>query len=114
MDKTISADWKPDYATVLSGTSQAPKVEIGTETVLTVHKDEVRAPDILYQHVGQSQKTNQSATLPTSSMKQTAKPQSSDAAMFPMCPTQYIKSTNKLKICDCMCCIKCLKMSSNE
>ena len=34
-----------------------------------------------------------------------------------MCHTQYIKSTDKLMICerrDCWCCIKCLKISSNE
>ena len=34
-----------------------------------------------------------------------------------MCHTQYIKSTDKLTICercDCWCCIKCLKMYSND
>ena len=40
MDKTTNAESKPDYASVLSGSSQAPKVEIGTENLLTVNDDE--------------------------------------------------------------------------
>ena len=67
MEKTTSAESKPDYASVLSRSSQAPKVEIGTENLLTVNDDEVRVPNILRQQVDLSKKSNQSATITTNS-----------------------------------------------
>ena len=117
MDKTTNAESKPDYASVLSQTSQARKVETGTENVLTVNIDEARVPNILCQQVDLCTKSSQSSTILTNSKKQSVKPQSSNASKSCMCHTQYIKSTDKLMICercDCWCCVKCLKMSSNE
>ena len=60
MDKTTNAQAKPDYASVLSLSSQAPLVEIGTENILTVNFDEVSFPNILCQHVDLSTKSIQS------------------------------------------------------
>ena len=117
MDKTTSAESKPDYASVLSRSSQAPRVEIGTENLPTANDDEVGVPNILCQQVDLSKKSSQSSTFPTNSKKLTVKPQSNNASMCCMCHAQYVKSTSKLMICercDCWCCIKCLKMSSNE
>ena len=65
MDKTTSAESKPDYASVLSRFSQAPKVEIGTENLLTVDDDKVRVPNILCQQVDLGTKSSQNATIPT-------------------------------------------------
>ena len=60
-----SAESKPDYASIISRSSQAPKVEIGTENLLTVNDDEVRVPNILCQQVELSMKSSQSLTIPT-------------------------------------------------
>ena len=65
MDKTTSAESKPDYTSVLSGTSQAPKVEIGYENLLTVNDDEIRVPNILCQQVDLSKKSSQGSTIQT-------------------------------------------------
>ena len=100
MDKTTNAESKPDYASVLSQTSQAPKVETGTENLLTVNIDKVRVPNILCQQVDLCTKSSQSSTILTNSKKQSVKPQSSNALMCCMCHTQYIKSTDKLMICE--------------
>ena len=65
MDKATNAESKPDYASVLSRSSQAPKVEIGTENLLTVNDDEVRVPNILCQQIDLSTKSSQSSTIHT-------------------------------------------------
>ena len=117
MDKTTSAESKPDYTSVLSGSSQAPKVEISIENLLTVNDDGVRVPNILYQQVDLSKKSSQSMTIPTISKKHTSKPQRNNALICSMYLTQYITSTDKLMMseqCEYWCCAKCLKMSSNE
>ena len=74
MDKTINAHPKSDYATILSRISQAPKVESGTENLLTVNDDKVCAPNVLRQHVHLSMKFSQNATRTINSKKQTVKP----------------------------------------
>ena len=65
MDKTTNSESKPDYASVISLSRQAPKVEIGTENHLTVNFDEVRFPNILCQQVDLSTKSSQSSTILT-------------------------------------------------
>ena len=90
-DKTTRDESKADYASVLSGSSQTPKVKIGTENLLMAKDDEVRVPNMLYQQVDLSLK------------KQSVKLQSSNALMSLydcMCHTLYIKSTDKLMICE--------------
>ena len=99
MDKKTNAESKPDNASVLSGTSQAPKVEIGTENLLAVDDDEARVPNILCQKVDLCKKSSQSATISADS-KMTVRPQSSNASLCCMCHTQYVKSTDKLMICE--------------
>ena len=51
MGKTTNAESKPDYTSVLSGSSQTPKVENGTENLPAVNDNEVRVPNILRQQV---------------------------------------------------------------
>ena len=63
MDKTTNAESKPDYASGLSGSSQAPKVEIGTENPLAVDDDEVKVPNILCKQVDLSTKSSQISTI---------------------------------------------------
>ena len=65
MDKTTNAESKPDYASVLSLSSEAPKVEAGTENLLTVNFDEVRVPNILCQQVDLCTKSSQSSNILT-------------------------------------------------
>ena len=116
MDKTINAEWKPDYASVHSLSNQAPKVEIGTEDLLSVNFDEVRVPNIL-SAIRTEYEVQSKLDYSYKLKKPSVKPQSSNASMCCMCHAQYIKSTGKLMICercDCWCSIKCLKMSSNE
>ena len=67
MDKTTNAESKPDYASVLSRSSQAQQVEIGTENLLTVNDDEVRVPNILCQQVDLNTKSSRISTIPTNS-----------------------------------------------
>ena len=67
MDKTTNAELNPDYASVLSRSSQAPKVEIGTENHPTANDDEVRVPNILCQQVDLIKNSSQSSTIPTNS-----------------------------------------------
>ena len=47
MDKPTSGELKHDYASVLSGTSQTPKVEMGIESLLAVDDDKIRVLNIL-------------------------------------------------------------------
>ena len=65
MGKTTNAESKAGYASVISRSSHAPKVEIGTENALTVDDDEVRVPNILRQQVDLSTKSSQSSTIHT-------------------------------------------------
>ena len=65
MDKTTNAESKPDYASVLSRSSQAPKVANGTDDFLVVNDDEINVPNIMCQQVDLSKKSNQSSTIPT-------------------------------------------------
>ena len=71
MDKTTNAESKPDYASVLSLSSEAPKVETGTENLLTINFDEVRVPNILCQQVDLCTKSSQSSNILTNSKNST-------------------------------------------